>query len=250
MSDDNGPWSDDDEEPPSGFPTGLALWVGLLLAVGIGIWFLNDLLPGQLSSDRDSNLEIVRLVALLALVSSGLVFARQIKLGEVVRNISIWTGLAAIVLVGYSFRTELEQLYYRVSGELVPSNAIALSDDELVINANADGHFYINGRANGERIRFLVDTGASGVTLSPQDASRIGIDLERLRFTQRFQTANGIGYGAPYRLDSLSIGAFDFADMDISINGADMSTSLLGMSVLNRLSACTFQGDGKLYLRR
>lgn len=184
MSDENGQWKRDTANQGSRFPLGLVLWIGLLLAVGIGIWLLNDLFPGQLSSQDDSDLEIVRLVALLALVSSGLIFARQIKLGEVVRNISIWIGLAAIIVVGYSFRAELEEVYYRVSGELVPSHAIAINNDELVITASADGHFYVNGRANGERIRFMVDTGASRVTLSPQDASRIGIDMGQLRFIQ------------------------------------------------------------------
>lgn len=249
MSDENGPWKRDTTNQGSRFPLGLVCWIGLLLAVGIGIWFLNDLFPGQLSSQDDSDLEIVRLVALLALVSSGLIFTRQIKLGEVVRNISVWIGLAAIIVVGYSFRAELEEVYYRVSGELVPSHAIAINDDELVITASADGHFYVNGRANGERIRFMVDTGASRVTLSPQDASRIGIDMGQLRFIQRFQTANGIGLGAPYRLDSISIGSFRFADMEVSINSADMGTSLLGMSVLERLTSFEFR-DGKLYLRR
>jgi aspartyl protease family protein len=249
MPNENGSWEYEPEDEGPGSPRGWILWIVLLVAVGIGIWLISTLLPGRISSDRDSQIEIVRLVALLALVSSGLIFARQIKLGEVVRNISIWVGVAAIVLVGYSFRTELEQVYTRVSGELVPSQAVALSDDELVITASDDGHFYINGRANGERIRFMVDTGASGVTLSPQDAARIGVDMGALRFTQRFQTANGVGLGAPYRLDSMLLGSFAFADMPVSINEAEMSTSLLGMSALERLTSFEFR-DGKLYLRR
>ena len=249
MSDENGPWKDNAENQGSRFPLGLVWWIGLLLAVGIGVWFFNGLFPGQLSSRDHSNVEIVRLVALLALVSSGLIFAGRIKLGEVIRNISIWMGLAAIIVVGYSFRAELEEVYYRVGGELVPSHTIAINDDELVVTASADGHFYVNGRANGERIRFMVDTGASDVTLSPQDASRIGIDLEQLRFLQRVQTANGIGFVSPYRLDSISLGAFEFADMEVSINSAEMSTSLLGMSALERLTSFEFR-DGKLYLRR
>jgi aspartyl protease family protein len=132
---------------------------------------------------------------------------------------------------------------------LVPANAVATDDNGLVITASADGHFYVNGRANGQRIRFMIDTGASNITLSPQDASRIGINLSELRFNQRFQTANGVGLGAPYRLDSLSIGSFEFANTRVSVNGADMSTSLLGMSFLERLKSFEFRGS-KLYLRR
>ncbi len=249
MSDENGPWQQNTGGQGPRFPVGLVLWVGLLLAVGIGIWFLSVLFPGRLSSHDNSNLDIVRLVAILAFVSSGLIFARQINFGEVARNISIWTGLAAIILVGYTYRTELEEVFYRVGGELVPANAIATEGDGLVITASADGHFYVNGRANGQRIRFMIDTGASNITLSPQDASRIGVNLSELRFNQRFQTANGIGWGASYRLDSLSIGSFAFADTQVSVNEADMSTSLLGMSFLERLESFEFRGS-KLYLRR
>lgn len=249
MAADNDPWQQNTPNPGPRFPVGLVLWVGLVVAVGLGIWFLDDLYPGRLSSQDNSTLEIVRLVGLLALVSTGIIFIRQIRLGEVVRNLAIWTALAALVVVALSFRAELEAVYTRVSGELLPSQAIALSDDELVISASADGHFYVDGRANGQRIRFMIDTGASGVAISPHDAARIGIDLSRLRFVQQFQTANGVGLGAPYRLDSLTIGTFEFADMPVSINSAEMGMSLLGMAVLERLSSFEVR-DGKLYLRR
>lgn len=249
MQDENDPWKRDSDEQSSGSSLGFVLWVGLLVSVGLGIWLLSSLFPGQLSTDGDSSLEIVRLVGLLALVSSGLLLVRRINVGEVVRNIAVWVGLAALVMVGYSFRAELEQIYYRVSGELVPSRAVSLGEDELVIAESTDGHFYIDGRANGQRVRFLIDTGASGVTLSPRDASRIGVDLDRLQFTQRFETANGIGFGAAYRLDSMSMGPFVFTDVPVSINSAEMGTSLLGMSVLERLDSFEFR-DGKLYLRR
>ena len=255
MSDENGPWEQNTGGQGPRFPLGLFLWVGLLLAVGIGIWFLSIRFPGQISSSENSSLEVVRLVAILALVSSGLIFARQINFGEVVRNIAIWTGLAAVILVGYTYRSELEEVYYRVGGELVPTQAITTEDDGLVISASADGHFYVDGKvyvdgkAKGEWVRFMIDTGASNITLSPQDASRVGIDLRSLQFIQRFQTANGVGLGAPYRLDSLSIGSLAFADTEVSVNQSEMGTSLLGMSFLDRLESFEFR-DRKLYMRR
>jgi len=55
-----------------------------------------------------------------------------------------------------------------------------------MLSASTDGHFCINGRANGKRIRFMIDTGASDITISPQAAQRIGIDLKKLQFTQRY----------------------------------------------------------------
>ena len=249
MSDENDPWRRDPQDRSSRVHVGLFLWIGLILAVGIGVWLLSILFPGQISSEDDSHLRIIRSIGVLALISSGLLYARRIRFGEVARNIAVWTGLAAIILVGYTYRTELEEVFYRVSGELVPSHAIATDDNGLVITASADGHFYVDGKANGQRIRFMIDTGASNVTLSPRDASRIGVDMSGLQFTQRYETANGTGLGAPYRLNSLSIGSFELADIEVSINRSDMSTSLLGMSFLERFGSFEFRGS-RLILRR
>jgi aspartyl protease family protein len=228
---------------------GIFLWIGSLLIIGLGVWALFTLLPGQATPDENDNLRIFRLVTILVLASSGLIFTRRINFGEVARNISVWTGLAAIILVGYTYRTEFKEVFYRVRGELVPWQAIATKDNEITITASPGGHFFVNGKANGKWIRFLVDTGASYVTLSPQDAVRIGIDLQGLQFTQKFYTANGIGLGAWYRLDSFSIGPIEFADMRTSINKSRMKTSLLGMSFLERLKSFEFR-DNKLYLRQ
>ena len=248
MSDKEGPW-DKTGDRGKRFPWGIFLWLGLLVFVGALIWGLFVFFPDQSSSGDDVYLGLVELVAILALVASGLVFVRRIRFGEVVRNISIWTGLAAVLLLGYTYQTELSQIVYRVSGELVPGQAITSGPNELTIIASADGHFYINGRANGKRVRFMIDTGASDTVLTPQVASRIGIDLKSLQFTQRYQTANGIGFGAHYWLETFSIGPFVFSETKVSINQSEMSESLLGMSFLRRLRSFEFRGKN-LYLRR
>ena len=248
MSDSKGTWQQREDQGKR-YPLGVFLWLGLFLFVGILVWALFVLFPDQASSDDDTYLEIVRLLGILALVSSGLVYARRIKFGEVVRNVSIWTGVAAFLLLGYTYRTELSGIMYRVGGELIPGQAIPSRPNELIITASGDGHFYVNGKANGKRVQFMIDTGASDITLSPQAASRIGINLKSLQFTQRYRTANGIGLGAPYWLKSFSIGSFGFAETKVSINKSELSHSLLGMSFLEHLQSFEFQGN-KLYLRK
>ena len=144
MPNKKGPWNQG-EGKGSRFPLGAFLWLGLFLFVGILIWSLYSLFPEQASSDDDTYLQIVRLVGILALVSSGLVYARRIKFGEAVRNVSIWTGLAAVLLLGYTYRTELSDIMYRVGGELIPGQAFPSRPNELIIRASEDGHFYVNG---------------------------------------------------------------------------------------------------------
>ena len=248
MSDKKGPWEQHSRSKERHFPLGLLLWVALLLVVGGVIWALFVSFPGRMSPREYDYLYVVGLVAMLAMVSSGLIFMRRINLGEVIRNISIWTGLAVVLLLGFTYRSELTGIYYRVIGELVPGQAIILEGNTIILSASRDGHFYANGKANGKKLRFMIDTGASDVVLSPVDASRIGIDVEKLQFTKTYQTANGIGLGAPYRLKSLAIGSLEYAKFAVSVNKSDMVTSLLGMSFLERLQSFEFRGS-KLYLR-
>ena len=248
MSDKKGPWEQHSRNKERHFPLGLLLWVALLLVVGGGIWALFVSFPGRMSPREYDYLYVVGLVAMLAMVSSRLIFMHRINLGEVIRNISIWTGLAIVLLLGFTYRSELTGIYYRVIGELVPGQAIILEGNTIILSVSRDGHFYANGKANGKKLRFMIDTGASDVVLSPLDASRIGIEVEKLLFTKTYQTANGIGLGAPYRLNSLAIGSLEYAKFAVSVNKSDMVTSLLGMSFLERLQSFEFRGS-KLYLR-
>ena len=92
-------------------------------------------------------------------------------------------------------------------------------------------------------IRFLVDTGASEVVLSPRDAERLGFDLKSLNFNRIYQTANGTVTGAPVRLEEIRIGPIVVSDVRASVNGAEMKRSLLGMSFLGRLGGYRVNGD-------
>ncbi len=243
MSEEPGPW----EPPPDpgrgrrGFPFGVLLWFLLALALGVAIWFLADYFPGGLSSDGD-RIDLVRLLTILALISSGLVATRRIRLGEAVRNIAIWTGAAALLILIYTYQAEIGAIGRRVAGELFPSDPVVGQDGVLTLTQGPNGHFYATGSSNGARIRFMVDTGASDIVLSPADARRIGIDLASLRYTRLYQTANGQGRGAPYVLDSLTIGPIQVNDVRVSVNEAEMSASLLGMSFLGRLKSFEFRG--------
>jgi aspartyl protease family protein len=244
----NGPWQAPREPKPSGLPTGLVLWLVLLVAISAGIWLLNELFPGPLSGD-DGQIHVVRSVSLLALISSGLIFTRRVNFGQAFRNISIWVAIAAVVLLGYSYQDELTDVGLRLRSELLPSQPVTKSHGVMQLTKGDDGHFKVAGTANGTRLIFLIDTGASDIVLSLSDARLIGIDLGALNFSIPYQTANGLVFGARFHLQSLSIGSIEYRDVQVSINKAEMNGSLLGMSFLNRLSSYEVSGR-KLILRQ
>ena len=88
-----------------------------------------------------------------------------------------------------------------------------------------------------------MDTGASDIVLSPADAARAGFERSELAFNRQYQTANGIGWGAPVVLRSIEAGAIRFRGVAASVNDAPMSESLLGMSFLDRLAGFEVRGD-------
>ena len=240
------PWSNE-EPPPENSGLRLMIWLAVLALLGAGVWWLSALFPGQLNSDWEQG-RLIWLMILLATISAGFVFARRINVKETVRNILIWVAIAAVLLVGVSYRDELEDVAMRVRSELVPGYALELGEHEMVLTESDGGNFYIMGEANGVRVRFLIDTGASDTVLSPADAATLGIDVGALDFSKVYGTANGSGRGAPYTLDTLSVGPISISPMPVSVNGAEMGSSLLGMTFLRRFRSFEIQGR-RLILR-
>ncbi len=101
---------------------------------------------------------------------------------------------------------------------------------------------------DGTPVRFLVDTGATSVVLSPNDARRLGYDPAKLSFTGFADTANGTVRTAPIRLGNLVVGDIRLTDLPAEVNQAAMGSSLLGMRFLDHLRSYEVR-DGMLTMR-
>lgn len=123
------------------------------------------------------------------------------------------------------------------------STAYLSATSEMQVRANAYGNFVVTGRIDGTKILFLVDTGATKVSLAPQDAERLGLRANQLDFTETFHSANGIVRGAPVVLPHLRIGDIDMYDVEASVQESPMQISLLGMTFLSRLEGYEVKGD-------
>ena len=113
---------------------------------------------------------------------------------------------------------------------------------------NEDGHFHAKVLVNDVEIEFLIDTGATHIVLSKEDAEKLDYDLSKLIFWGKSNTANGIVETAPVRLQSVKLGQFSDKNVLAYINKGIMKKSLLGMSFLNNFSSVEFQRE-TLYLR-
>ena len=188
------------------------------------------------------------LIAVLTFVA--LVQGRQHGVLKSVRDLSVWCMLMFVMVAGYSYREELLALGHRVVSEIAPPGTITRADIQtdgekaVRIRRRPDGHFMARAELNGLTLVMLVDTGASTVVLRPADAQKIGIDIDKLRYSVPVQTANGTTYAAPVKLRRVSVGPIAFAEVDalVAKPGA-LRDSLLGMSFLNRLRSYEFSGD-------
>jgi len=242
------PWAHGPEDPEPRRPRGrLLIWLGLLLVVIAGVALLFRAFPGGVSTGEDWAW-LAQGIALVALVTAGILTAGRINWGQKARHAAIWVGIIAVLALGAAYRDELVGVGQRLRSEFSPSYAVATGPRELVVTQDQDGGFYVMGQVNGQPVRFLVDTGASEIVLSPADAQRLGVDLDALTFDHAAETANGVGYAAPFTADSLAVGSIRFDNMPMAINQAPMRSSLLGMSFLKRLDSFQISGR-KLYLK-
>ncbi|WP_068636606.1 TIGR02281 family clan AA aspartic protease [Thauera butanivorans] len=104
----------------------------------------------------------------------------------------------------------------------------------VMIEGDSQGHFVAQGSVNGASMRFLVDTGATAVSMGAADARRAGIDFRQGRQAYS-QTANGVAPIWIVRLNSVRLGGIELAGVDAAIHEGDMPVVLLGMSFLNRM---------------
>lgn len=108
----------------------------------------------------------------------------------------------------------------------------------------ADGHYWAEADIDGRAVRVMVDTGASVVALTRDDAARLGMDLKPADFSGTVITASGPVRAAPVRLKAVAVAGARVDEVEALVVEQGLPHSLLGMSYLGRLSAFTATPDG------
>ncbi|MEL6196828.1 MAG: TIGR02281 family clan AA aspartic protease, partial [Pseudomonadota bacterium] len=170
------------------------------------------------------------------LIAAGLVHQYRHRLGTALQHAAIWALIFMVTVLLYGFSEPLRQ-------QLFPSQARLAGAGEIVLTRAYDGHFHAILQVNGVPVEMLVDTGASGLALSRDDAARVGFDPDRLAYLGTAQTANGTAPFAAVRLDQVVFGEFAVEDVPAAVMGGEISTSLLGQSFLDRFSRLSVEGD-------
>jgi clan AA aspartic protease (TIGR02281 family) len=118
--------------------------------------------------------------------------------------------------------------------------------NEIAIERDSRGHFIADFWVNGTPVTFLVDSGATDVVLSPDDARKVGLGY--LEYDRVYNTANGKVRAASVTFREVRIGQMSVRSVPGAVNEAEMGISLLGMSFLSKLRGFESTGE-RLILR-
>jgi aspartyl protease family protein len=158
---------------------------------------------------------------------------KTVKVGQSWRGITVLTVEKERATVEIEGKPRVLQrgVHYRNVESASSSNR-----SRVLLAADTRGHFFIDGTVNRLPVRFLVDTGATMVSLPQRDAERLGIDYRKGRRGQS-STANGLAPVYLVRLDSIRIGEIELHGIEALVHeGAGLDQALLGMSFLNRVN--------------
>ena len=197
----------------------------------------------------------LRIIALLALLAGGAVAAAEVALigviGDKAAVVAVDGGDPKTIKVGQTWRgifvVSVEKdratldidgkrrvlqrgMHYRGAEGAAPPGG----RQTAVLAADTRGHFIAEGTVNGGHVRFLVDTGATAVSLPASDALRLGLDYrggQRIRM----QTANGTALAYSTKLERIKIGNIELYNVDAIVIENDLHVALLGMTFLNRV---------------
>ena len=226
--------------------------LSLLLILGLAVALLIVLANqgsgrvGTLSTRDFSSLAYK--IGILVLVAGTVLTLFRERFTRAITAALLWVAVGLLLVVGYSYRFELHDVADRVLAELIPGRVI--SQGRTVAVARTDGgDFAIDAQINGAPVAMVLDTGASSVVLTRDDAKAAGLPIEVLNYTVNIDTANGRTRAAPVTLDRIAVGTLVERSVDALVaQPGQLKTSLLGMSFLNRLQSWEVRGD-RLLLR-
>ncbi|PCI33461.1 MAG: hypothetical protein COB54_03945 [Alphaproteobacteria bacterium] len=232
----DGPKKNDKPRKPhrrqSRLPVFLVGVIGFLFILLIAAWLMP---PAEVGGIAMGGLVYDGL--LLAFVGAGLWAHVRSSPGVALRHLASWVIIFGVLALGYSLWTGGG----RLGGELDTAAGVN-EGDSISFRADISGHYFVRAEVNGVDIIFMVDTGATDVALTREDAREIGFHVDRLSYTMPYKTANGVAYGAQVRLSSIALGPISQRNIAGSVLPEGLEYSLLGMSFLNKLSGYKVAG--------
>lgn len=220
----------------------------LILGAGLALLIFNDRTGRTFGMANDDFASLVYLLPIAAVLSAGVLAGRHGGLGNTARMLAIWLVIILGLVAGYLYRGDFASVGNRMMAGLMPGSAVVTTapdgSSEVILHKAMGGHFQARMDINGKTVPMLVDTGASSVVLSWEDAQTLGLDPQNLSYTVTVMTANGRAQAAPVRLEQIAIGPIVRRNIRAMVaSEGRLNESLLGMTFLSTLSSLQIQTD-------
>lgn len=186
----------------------------------------------------DETARLGYLVLLLVVIGGAMLFELSGRGGRALRQLALWVVLFA----GIAFLAD----WWMGGG--APRQQM-LEGGRIEVASGRGGHFHLEAELNGAPVHFIVDTGATSVALSREDARRVGLDPAGLAYTGIAMTANGQVPTANVTIRDFRLGDIHDQNVRAVVIDGDLGVSLLGMSYLSRFARVSFEGN-RLILER
>jgi aspartyl protease family protein len=193
------------------------------------------------SEDADQAVHVLYLLGVLVLVASAFA-VRRVKLGTAAKMFAGWVLIFAAAFIVFTFKDEFAALGNRLllavqGGEEVETSV----PGETRVRLASDGHFWVEAEMNGERVRFLIDSGATTTSISRETARRVGITPSN-GFPAIVKTANGTVQVQRGRAETLRVGNIQRRNVAVHISEAFGDMNVIGMNFLSSLRSWGVEG--------
>ena len=168
----------------------------------------------------------------------GSLMARREPAAKLLTMALAWVAIFAGGFVLFTFRDDMGWVFQRLRAEA--TGAPVEQGAEIRIPMAIDGHFWVNGELNGERVKFLVDSGATMTTIGRETAERAGLEVSPVP-NQIVRTGNGLIRVSSARARTLTVGSIERSNFAMHVAGNE-DLNVLGMNFLSSLSGWGVEG--------
>jgi aspartyl protease family protein len=187
-----------------------------------------------------SGVNMAYIIVGLVLVGSALA-ARRIPIGQGLKMALAWVGIFAAAYVLFLFRGEGQEIWRRIVADVSGTSGVQ-QGAAMRIAKGDDGHFHVTAAVNGHRVDFLVDSGATITTISPESARAANVESDGGPPVPVI-TANGTAMSQPAIAAKFSVGVIERTDEKLHISEMTDADNLLGMSFLSSLKSWRVEGN-------
>jgi len=168
----------------------------------------------------------------------GTLMSRREPLARMLTASLAWIAIFAGGFVVFTFRDDLSYVGQRLRAEA--TGEPVTQGEEIRIPMAIDGHFWVDCRVNGKKVKFLVDSGATMTTVGRETAAKVGMQVSPKR-NQIVRTGNGIIRVALGRADTLEVGTIERDGLSVHV-ADDEDLNVLGMNFLSSLQRWGVEG--------